>query len=261
MTLPLTLRMVRTGSVPPPSGEWLERLPSGVTLVDDEPFSTSGGLNFTGSRGSASGVTDSTAPYSPDKVVRFVYPSGDGQGFGTGYRTVTVPIDTTRLYGCFNIRLSSNYTVHPSNQKVVYLYHNTDQSLGSAVLGIRAGASESDLTAGTLRWNMEAQNGDGIRYANVGSGAIVRDVWYRIEWEAVMNTVVDTADGAWRLWVNGTLAMDYTNIAWATGSDPLVWRRSNLDPYYGGNTPGHTIPSECYLYSDHWTVYSSTARS
>jgi hypothetical protein len=130
------------------------------------------------------------------------------------------------------------------------------------VLGIQPGAGESDYTSGTLRFNMQAQvSGQATLRRNVGSMVPVRDVWYHIETLAVMNTVAGVADGIWRMWVDGELHMDYSDVLWTQAGGVLYWRRLGLDPYYGGNTPGHTIPTECYMYVDRWTVYSDTARS
>jgi hypothetical protein len=242
------------------SDAWLANLPSGMSSVADYDFTSPTSIT-TGSRGSTAGFTDATAPYSPDKVARFVYPAGAADGFGTGQRGVDVPDDTVRVYTSFNIRLSSNYTVHPSNQKIIYLFRTTDQSNGSMVLGIRPGSGETDYTAGTLRWNMQTQTSDATRYSNTGTPSLVRDTWYHVEMLAVMNTIAGTADGVFKVWVDGDLIFDYSNVLFTDTGGVMKWRDAAFDPYYGGNTPGHTIPSECYIYTDNYTVYASTARS
>jgi len=55
--------------------------------------------------------------------------------------------------------------------------------------------------------------------------------------------------------------MDYSNVLYSDTGGTLKWRNFALDPYYGGNTPGHTIPSECYLFVDRWTIYTDTVRT
>lgn len=240
------------------SDTWLANLPGGAMVeLTDRDFSSAGDLNDPGSRGSAANVTDATAPYSPTKVARFVYAAGAAAGFGTGQASNDAPDNTVRVYFSFNLRLSSNYTVNPGNQKIVYLFRTTDQSNGSMVLGILPGAGESNYTSGTLRWNLQTQTSDATRYGS----AIVRDTWYHVEMLAIMNTVAGTANGVFKTWINGTLDMDYSNVLFTDTGGVMKWRDVAIDAYYGGNVPGHTIPSECYIYVDHWTAYTDTARS
>jgi hypothetical protein len=244
------------------SDAWLANQGTVTTLVTDRDFDVSGDLNQAGSYGSSSNFTDATAPSGDSKVVRFVYPAGAAQGYGTGSANDNYPSDQLRVYNSFNMRLSSNFTVHPDNVKISYAWKDTGPTVGSFVLGIQKGAGETDLTSGTLRFNMQAQvSGQATLYRNTGSLVPVRDTWYHIETLAVMSSAAGVADGVWQMWVDGELHMDYSNVLWAATGQPLVWRRMSLDPYYGGNTPGHTIPTECYMYIDRWTVYTATNRS
>jgi hypothetical protein len=243
------------------SDPWLANLGTVATLGEDLDFDVSGDLTFAGTRGSASNFSDSTAPSGDGKVVRFVYPAGAAAGFGTGATSLVIPDNTVRIYNSFNLRLSSNYTVHPAIQKVTYAFKTTDQSVGGHVLGLRPGEGESDYTAGTLRWVLQTQTIEANRYRNTGSFVPVRDVWYHIETLSVMNTVLGTADGIFKMWVDGVLHMDYSNVLYSDTGGTLKWRNFALDPYYGGNTPGHTIPSECYLFVDRWTIYTDTVRT
>jgi hypothetical protein len=244
------------------SDPWLANLGNVATLGSDLDFDITGDLTSTGAFGSASNVTDATAPSGDSKVARFVYPAGAAAGYGTGGASLVIPDNTVRIYNSFNMRMSSNYTVHPSNQKLSYAFKATDKSVGSHVLGIMPGSGETNYTSGVLRFNMQPQvSGEPTRYRNSGSLVPVRDVWYHIETLSVMNTVLGTADGIFRMWVDGVLHMDYTNVLFSDTGGILKWRNFSLDPYYGGNTPGHTIPTECYIYVDRWTVYTDTARS
>lgn len=255
-------KVVGSGGVITSSNGWLDNLPANMTQLVDINFNNVGDVNDWTGNGAAGGYTDATAPYSPDKVARFVFNSGSAAGMYGGARTDDSPDNTVRVYTSFNIKLSSNYTVHPANQKVVYLFRATDQSIGSMVLGIRPGAGDTNYTSGSLRWNMDTQTSDGVRYANATTPTLNRDTWYHIEMLATMNTVAgNSSGGVFQMWVDGVLAFNYTGVLFTDSADLMKWRDVAMDMYYGGNSPGHIIPSTCYIYVDHWTVYTSTSRS
>lgn len=246
---------------PPPPADFTPNRPVGMQDLATLTYSSSSDIEA-GTRGSSAGFVDSTAPRSSPGVVRFVYPAGEAAGYYTGSQTNNLPAGTVRVYIAYNWRVSGNYTMHPANLKVWYFYRNLSQTSGSLVLGLQPGGG-ANLTTGPFEFNGQPQTsgGPGRMSPNVGGApALSRGRWYHTEIVAVMNTDPAVSDGILRVWVDGVLTINNTNVRYSEGASPLEWRRANLDPYYGGNSPGHTIPSVCYLFVDHAVIATSTAR-
>lgn len=229
--------------------------PVGVSTVADLSFNEA---STRGSRGSATGVADPSAPVSAPGVFRFVYPAGDGKGFGTGLQRVNLPNGTVRVYTAAVVKFSENFVMHPVGIKFWYFYQQTPTGrLGSLVLGLGR-SRNATLSSGFMRLVADPQRATGVAKADVPW--LVRGKWVRMEMLAVMNTVAGTADGVLQVWVDGELVINNHNMIFSKDPASMTWTESNLDPYYGGNWPGHIIPADQYLYVDHALVASSTVR-
>jgi hypothetical protein len=239
---------------PPPSGEWEANRPGGLTTIENWDGIAS--TNWEGgSTGSSVNFTDATAPYSPDKVARFVYPNAFTDGYVGSY-SFAAPANTVRLYSSTYLRFSSNFNFHDP-VKFWYLDRTTGLTSGSVVWGFQP---IGNRVSGGIQLNVQPQTTNGPQ--NVGSGAlsVARDEWFLLETLLVMNTTTGTSDGVARAWVNGTQVINQTNMRFSESGDPLEWRMHMMDPYYGGgaDTP---ISGPIYLYIDQSVVAYSTSRS
>lgn len=246
---------------PPPPASFTPNRPVGMADVATIDFSDPSGIE-TGVRGSSAGFIDQSAPWSKPGVVRFVYPAGPAAGFFTGTQANNLPVATVKVYIAYNWRVSAGFTMHPANLKVWYFYRNLSQTSGSIVIGLQPGLG-ANLSTGPFEFNGQPQTagGPGLMRPNVAAApSLMRDKWIHTEILAVMNTDPGISDGILKVWVDGVLALNYTNVRFSEGASPLEWRRANLDPYYGGNSPGHTILSEGYLFVDHAVIAASTVR-
>jgi len=215
-----------------------------------------------GTRGSSVGFVDATAPYSGNRVARFVFPEGPAAGFSTGSAAPPrLPAGTVRVYFAFNWKLSPTFTLHPANLKGWYFYKPGYQ--GSLVLGWMP-APGASLTTGGFILNGQPQTSGGTpggMRPNVPNAPVLRrDTWYRTEVLAIMNSSPAVSDGVLQVWVNGVLTINYTDVRYAEGSQLTEWRELHFDPYYGGNSPGHVISTPSFLYSDHAVMSTSTSR-
>ncbi len=88
--------------------------------------------------------------------------------------------------------------------------------------------------------------------ANRGSARVRRGEWHTIELYARLNTRngQETCDGVLRVWVDGALTHDYSDVHYLDASTPPVewgWARINYAAVWGGG-PG-TIPSRQSLFT------------
>lgn len=71
--------------------------------------------------------------------------------------------------------------------------------------------------------------------------AFVNNQWHHVEFHAVMNSTtggIANPDGILRLWVDGTLVIDYTNVYLRTGDNPnRKFNQLLLAPYIGDGSP------------------------
>lgn len=227
-------------------------MPSGLTLVRTDDGSSSS--NTWG--GATANTTVSGAPWSPDKAIRFTYPAGSvgsEGGFSVGGVHNPVPGDTVSIGISVALRLSSNWTGHPAASKLIYWRRSNDSP--SLMLQI-TGSGPTFSVFG----EPQTSAGPATMFANVTGGTIARGEWVHIQALTVMNTGTSTSDGIFRCWINGTLTHDYSNVRYSESSQPLAWGEANIDPYYGGNEPSHSIPETQYLDVDHMVISSSTSR-
>lgn len=218
-------------------------------------WDASSALTEDGSTGSEGNYVDATAPYSPDRVARFVYPTGLQDGF-VGQYSVSLGAGTVRVYSCCYVKFTSNFRIHPSNLKFWYTYRAANQTSASNVWGF---LPDGDPITGGITVNAQPQTTNGPQLVQ-SADVINRDEWFLFETLQVMNTTTGTSDGIARAWVNGTQVLNATNMRFSESGDALEWRMHNLDPYYGGAASG-AIPATCDLRVDQLLVASSTSRT
>lgn len=65
------------------------------------------------------------------------------------------------------------------------------------------------------------------------------NTWYKVETYFRMNSISNNrADGVMRMWVNGVLVIDKTNIIYRTNQNPTMkWRTLVIAPWIGDGSP------------------------
>ena len=255
------------------SVNWLSNLPSGLTVQHNINFSNASDLSYAGERATSTADFDGSAlapPVSPSDVARMILPSGlmgAQGGFSIGSKALTVPASTVRVYMAAAAYFSTGYTWHSGNHKFFYFWRHIDSgSSGSLVLGIDPTRGDDGATDGKAYVNVDPQvyvGGQNVFTVNqaVADSTVSRTAWHQIEIEVVMNTVSTVSDGILKVWVDDVLLISRTDVRWSDNASLMEWRRTNFDPYYGGQNASHNVPSETYLYVDHVYVATSTNRS
>lgn len=218
---------------------WRGNEPAGLSSSNVTDFSTPTAWDFiNGSHGSVSGENQAgtSPPRSGPLVARFQAPTGAFSGGGIGIAQAFIGQNATRVYTCALIRVSPNATLHPSAWKL--WYHYGPGRVGSHVFLLEPIGS---ITTGGIRLKLETQGGR-TPAANAASsptvGVVTRGQWFQLE------TLIDTVAGVARAWVNGVLQVELTGGSWINTIE------LDFDPYYGGDSPGHTISTDTHILVD-----------
>ena len=259
----LRIDTARVVVVPPP--DTVVTPPSNLAYRANEPagmrthydHAQGAGSGFYATNGGATAYADASGPCSPGRVSRFRYPGGSGAvTYVGGIYANPLPAGTVRVYSAFCMKLLPGFVMHPVTVKLLYFYRQLESS-GSLVVGIEPNGNRS---TGGIVFNGSPQTSiePWVLPSNQGGYTFQRDEWQRVEVLAVMNTP-GKSDGVYRLWVNGTLRAQYTNVRYSEGSQPHEWRTLNFDPYYGG-ADAAAGSMDSWLHVDHWYVATSTTR-
>jgi hypothetical protein len=234
------------------SGGFRANEPVGYTQITSQPFVTSDADGWdVGSAPNkaivdASLRTDATdAPVSSPSVLRAAYPAGYAGGSAPWVDTRDTGL-SDEIYYAMALKLSANFEGHSSStNKINFVWIN-----GTPTTFLSAEGSGSN----DLELQLRLQNDPDPRarlVPNVGpSGVLARGVWHNIEVQMICNAT-GVADGVARVWLNGTLITEYTDVEYVATNQN--WGDFYLQPVWGGT--GGTVTSDMYIDFDH--VYVS----
>lgn len=222
-------------TTPPPTN--YPHQPSGMSVIVDEAMNSKTHVGAWDYRepeytNRVESTTDKSAPKSPDRILRFVYPQGLPGGQGAGASELNWNGVHT-LYVAMFFKHAADWDFHPSGvNKMIYLGTNEDGPGGLAAeffIHYR-----DDRTIAIILQAAQDYTGDSQRLltANVNSSPVREGTWHVVELVATGNNG-SAHDGTATWWVDGRLVGQYTNVAFKTGStgmfDGLI-----LDPIWGG---------------------------
>lgn len=217
----------------PPDSLWPHQ-PAAYMLVSDEPFNTLGGDGWIVAQRrtiNGSGVelaNDSTAPASPESVLRFTY----GVGFPAGYEPGLAFYDlTTPAKGAF-----FGFWWKPSNpwqnntdsgiNKIAFLLTSQNAIHGGIVIMMFSTGGPYTIQAVT-----EFPNDTRRLSPNVVATPVVLGAWHKIEWYVQFSSDSATANGVTAWWLDGVLQGQYQDLRMP--NDP-GFREYQLAPTWGG---------------------------
>lgn len=243
----------------PPAG-WRANEPAGMTEDTSREFSAvseSGWSHFSRPNTSATLEVDENAPKSPNNVVRQTY---DHPGYADGddpdLMIRTVATAKPRIYICAYIKWSDSpvWKSHPSYNKT-YFVKSLKYSQGGnpLIVGLKgSGDAGTNQYTGLLPVQPRIQGRQAINYdANRGSPGddnVVRGQWHLIEVVAQLNSTATSTDGVLRVWVDGVLTHEYTDVPY-TPFDNDTWQNVKLEPVWGGNS-GQVLDADQWLEYD-----------
>lgn len=241
---------------PPPSqsGSWPNE-PSGMTLYNDQPWSSWGAWQINDNQsGNSLLSTVSDAPFSPSGVFEDIFPvgtPGGGGGISPGRPDYYFPSSSmpTEVYVGLWAKLSSPYQPHSSGvQKLMYITDNNDISFSAMWLEIYG-------TQAPMRVSMVDQFTVAcptVRFdPNVTQTPINPGEWHRYEVDFKMASSSSANDGTMRVWVDGVLNISATNVC-SLGSGSNRLERVALSGMWGG--AGDTKTETDFLWYDHTRV-------
>lgn len=82
---------------------------------------------------------------------------------------------------------------------------------------------------------------------------MIPGVWYQYEFLAKLNFPVTAANGTFKLWLNGTLVMDYNDVRFRNASAPDGWYGRSMTPIFGGLGGGNKTRIDD-IYWDHMYI-------
>jgi hypothetical protein len=239
------------------SGVGCTNEPAGYTAFTNQPFSGVppmapkvdgyGWKNYTSVPARLTSVTD-VAPGSPSTAIRGKFPQGLRGGTGPFNLNYRFPKNVTRFYSCVWHKLSSNFTNNGNTGTKFAFIETPYTSYTSGLLGL---SHYFNLTT-LLGLNLSSHNTQLNR--NMRSSWITTahgNQWHRFEWLVVANTP-GAKNGIARIWVDGNLLMDYTDVEYFFSSQTPKFTGLKWNPTYGGGT--NPVPYDMFEWVDNWYV-------
>jgi hypothetical protein len=222
-----------------PSGE-------GLSLQFDTVFDATAAENEYNSEGFAyswdgdyiSGV--SGAPYATT-AFETTYAAGS-LGGGTGGAKIYTPETSVwrKIYFSLSMWVPSNYSIHSNTEKFWYPLIATNGSIsGNTPINWRA--TEGSPGDATFGFAYIAAPGN-VLETQSGTARITKGQWTKIECFMQMNTP-DTSNGVLKIWVDGAVAEDRSNMRYINGATQSVWNGMRFDGTRGGGDSTVAVPA------------------
>jgi hypothetical protein len=244
-----------SGALPAGTGVWPNE-PAGFIQLDDQPWDTLTGSWGWVRRGSSRDpdiVTDATAPFSPQNVLRMIFTTDMENGIEPSVHWLALP-GVDEIYTAWWIKLSPNWTPSQGGAgQMTYLF--SADGVGQASTGFshpcvwpqacnpEVQGPPYKITAST-NW---APDGPQVWYPNVAASPINPGEWHRIEfyyrWETTPGV---SGDGIIRWWVDGTLNGNHTTVHYPS--------QRGFQEFQFAPTVETPPPAEQHMYIDHTHV-------
>lgn len=263
--MPGTIKVISNYSVP--NVQHFRNEPTlgqgGWVRITDQPWDTIGAATGTewrdfSANGSASIITDATAPISPSNVFQSNYQADmtDAESSRSVQSYFGIADTINQLYISFAIKFSSNYVGHP-----VTGVNKIFNILGNHYILIFLGGSADPLRATPCMQgnssNGTSNNGDAPN-ANLSTNAameINRNEWHEVE-------MLITRSGNSDLWLDGVHGYSLSGIVWGAAGSGQVFGEFKYDPVWGGqgaNPVGfYTGGSDMYHWCDNIRIDGTT---
>ncbi|MFL5613841.1 MAG: hypothetical protein ACJ796_09305 [Gemmatimonadaceae bacterium] len=245
---------VTVAAAPPPVSTTCTNEPAGLTAVSDQGWNAvppnldaldAAGWGVDRDRQNLAIVADPTAPRSPSNVIHGVFPAGNPGG--TAPFRVERPFGTQRyttIFECVWLMHSANFTDNHNLGTKVAFYRGPGQNNYWAFDG---GVDSYD----GFYFFFGIQGGGGDRDIRAKWSAKPLGVWHKYEVLTISNTPGQN-NGILRVWADGQLIMDYTDVAFWSASQTPGWTGVAWEPVYGGGL--NPIPVTMFQAIDHWYV-------
>lgn len=223
---------------------WEPNKPSGLTTLGDVNFASTSGNNagpFSIYWDARFLTNESSAPDNPPYAYECYYPGnhinvGDGGGM---IQMTNESLGLKEWYSCSRWKFSADYVTHQGWEKFWYpvLRNGRSQVIALSPPEITNGEIASYMRIGDyfpLPGNDDTQV--------IGTETVPKGEWVLMEAHARMNTG-SNYNGMLRVWVNGVLSIELTNLRWSTSgsTDYFDWWR--MTGTRGGGTANRPTPA------------------
>ena len=198
-------------------------------------------------------IVPSDDPYAGNnKAGRITYPAGMAGGGGNPSTGMNYPSDVKRIYMCMSWAVSDNWQGHPTGTNKIHFMTTDDFGGGGDPAFL---SYETNLTPKQIVIRHQGPDVTIKSLApNIETVEILAGQNYLVEVELVMNTP-GNLDGEARLWINGTLTTNFSDIEWVNAG--YMWNILVWGPIWGGG--GGTVTNEMFMeISRLWASRSSS---
>ena len=231
----------------PPSGSPWPNEPSGMTLLNDQPWNvlTGNGWNYLRRTSSkdAGIVVDTGAPLSPINVLRMVFTTDMQRDTEPSVHWMSLS-GVKEIYTGWWMKVSPNWSCSPAGcGKVTFLFTNGSGQVYTNLYHPASGSGPPFRIGANTEW---APYGQQLWFPNVTTTLVHPGQWHRIEfyykWETTPGV---SGDGIIRWWVDGMLNGNHTNVHYPAAS---------FNEFQFAPTLQNPPPAEQYIYVDHTRV-------
>ncbi len=228
--------------------------PSGSSLLNDYNWNSVPGGGWLCAFGCGTITSDATAPQSPSSVLTFTLNPSTGYGGGDPYFDHT---DVPEIYNGYWIKASNPFqSIINGQNKISFTWQEARDgqwvllmvgpALGFGPYGLNmllevAGSNPQSVNNCHLPGYGDCP-GSYIVGPNVSNPTFTVGVWHRIEIYGKTSTTNSSRDGILRLWFDGQLVMNYTNV----NTPRRRFSDFQFTPTWDG-PPGFTNPNRWYF--------------
>ncbi len=242
-------------------------LPPGFTVRLDEPFDSlsgplgSGVHNGLWTNPSITSITsDPAAPESVPNILQRLYPSGSAFG-PTGFAEQPF-VSSTEVYISDRMMLSNPWTFNPSSVNKQW-FIGTNENLAAvnqiicSIIGTTIGNAKVGVGVQSPTQTSPNYIAPGVFANNIAAGLLgTLAAWHQIEVYMRGNTGPNVADGLLKVWVDGVLVSDNSDVIYCS-TGPGRFRYIQNNAYWGGSSGTHD--QDDYVWNDHLFIASIAA--
>lgn len=170
--------------------------------------------------GTFENAADPSAPVSAPGVGRALFATGQGSQEGATW-TLTAPDsnEVRRLYFRAMVALSDPYAASRTRQTFLQLVQRQvgGGTVGQSTLDLLAQpapVSDGEALGAPLRFSVGVRTPTGPSYPQSAGPDFTRGAWHQVE-GFFMTSSASRADGVARVWLDGVLVFEKTDVAWA----------------------------------------------
>jgi hypothetical protein len=158
-------------------------------------------------------VTDATAPFSPQSVLRIIFTPDMKHDTEPSVHWIGLPNIKEVRTGWW-IKLSPNWRSSPAGGGKMTFLHAAPNGQGQVYIALFNAAAPHRVSVNT-EW---APYGQMIWEPNITATPIEYDRWYRIDWYLKWESVPGSGDGVVRWWVDDVLNGSYVTVRFPAAS-------------------------------------------